>query len=187
MSRRKSFKGQFSMCVQPTFLIGTYDENQIPNFAPITWLSVTWDTDQHLLIISMLGSKKTKKNILLTKQFSANLVSTDMLHLVDYFSSCSGNDGIKNEISYDFSQGEVLQVPTLDQSKWVYECEVRQVVQTGDSDTFFCNIRNIQIDERIDLTKRLDLTQLDPVIYSGKYHSIKNCLGDMGDFYSRAE
>jgi len=29
------------MCVQPTFLIGTYDENGIANFAPITWVSVT--------------------------------------------------------------------------------------------------------------------------------------------------
>lgn len=182
MKKRKSIGTNYSMCVQPTFIIGTYDDKGRANFSPITWVSVTWDTDHYVLVISMFGSKKTKENIKRTGMFSANLVSTNMLHLVDYFGSVSSEKGVKNKIDYDFDIGEVLQVPTLDISKWVYECEVVSVTQTGDSDTFFCNIKNVQIDSDIDVSDGIDLTRFDPVIYSGHYHSIGNHLGKIGDF-----
>jgi flavin reductase (DIM6/NTAB) family NADH-FMN oxidoreductase RutF len=173
---------QHSMCVQPAFLIGTYDEDGNVNFAPITWVSVTCDADHYMLVISMFGSKKTKLNVIKTKQLSANLVSTNMLYLVDYLGSNSGNNGIKDKKSYDYSNGEVLRVPTLDLSKWVYECEVKKIVQTGDSDTFFCDIKNVQIDNDIDISDGIDLTLFDPVIYSGQYHSIGKHLGKIGDY-----
>lgn len=183
MKKRKSVGCQHSMCVQPAFLIGTYDENDNVNFAPITWVSVTWNTNRYMLVISMFGSKKTKQNIAKTKKLSVNLVSTDMLMLMDYFGSNSGNDGVKDTIPYEYGNGEVLRVPTLDNSKWVYECEVSDVVQTGDSDTYFCEIKNVQIDKDLDISDGIDLTQLNPVIYSGHYHSIGEHLGKIGDFY----
>lgn len=182
MNKRKSIGAKHSMCVQPAFLIGTYDEDGNVNFAPITWVSVTWDTDHYMLVISMFGSKKTKKNAMKTKHLSANLVSTNMLYLMDYFGSNSGNHEMKDKVSYDYSQGEVLQVPTLNLSKWVYECEVKTIVQTGDSDTFFCDIKNVQIDKDIDISEGIDLTLFDPVVYSGQYHSIGKHLGKIGDF-----
>jgi flavin reductase (DIM6/NTAB) family NADH-FMN oxidoreductase RutF len=182
MNERKSIGIQHSMCVQPAFLIGTYDEEDNVNFAPITWVSVTWDTDHFLLVVSMFGSKKTKLNVIKTKLLSVNLVSTNMLHLMDYFGSNSGNNGVKDKESYDYSNGEILHVPTLDLSKWVYECEVKTTVQTGDSDTFFCEIKNVQVDNDIDISDGIDLTLFDPVIYSGHYHSIGKHLGKIGDF-----
>ncbi len=185
MGKRKSMGIQHSMCVQPTFLIGTYDEDGKVDFAPITWMSVTCDDGENnhfMLVISMFGSKKTKLNVIKTKQLSANLVSTNMLHLVDYFGSNSGNNGVKDKMKYDYSNGEVLHVPTLDLSKWVYECEVKQIVQTGDSDTFFCDIKNVQINEDIDISDGIDLTLFDPVVYSGHYHSIGKHLGKIGDY-----
>ena len=45
---------QHSMCVQPAFLIGTYDEDGNVNFAPITWVSVTCDADHFMLVISKI-------------------------------------------------------------------------------------------------------------------------------------
>jgi len=169
------------LCVQPAFLIGTYNEDDIANFCPITWVSCTWDTDHLLLIISMNGSKKTKDNIARTGLLSANLVSTDMLELLDYFGSCSGKDGQKNGIPFDCEDGSVLHVPTLNLSKWVYECEVANTVQTGDSTTYFCRIKNIQHIEELRNTE-INLIALDPVVYSGGYYSIGDYLGKIGDF-----
>jgi len=173
---------QHSMCVQPAFIIGTYDVEGNVNFAPITWVSVTCDADNYMLVISMFGTKKTKQNVMKTKQLSVNLVSTNMLHLMDYFGNNSGHKGIKDNIQYEYSNGEILNVPTLDLSKWVYECEVKTTLNTGDSDTFFCVIRNVQIDNNIDISEGIDLTLFDPVIYSGHYHSIGNHLGKIGDY-----
>lgn len=182
--KRKSVGTKYSMCVQPTFLIGTYNEDESPNFAPITWVSVTCDGDDYLLVISMFGTKKTKQNVMRTGKLSVNLVSTDMLDLVDYFSGKSGQNGLKTDAEYSYQEGSNVHAPTLDLSRWVYECELVQTVNTGTSDTFFCRIRNVQVDENIMTsdTFDIDLTELDPVIYSGQYHSIGKLLGKIGDF-----
>ncbi|MEY8423297.1 flavin reductase family protein [Lachnospiraceae bacterium 38-14] len=183
--KRKSVGTHFSMCVQPAFIIGTNNEDGTSNFAPITWVSITNEKDdEYLLVISMFGTKKTKQNVLRTGMLSVNLVSTDMLELMDYFGAHHGKDGKKDGISYGVSKGEVVDIPILDASPWVYECEVVQSVETGDSTTFFCQIKNIQIDEQLDCKNTFDvnLTKLDPVIYSGMYHSIGKLLGKIGDF-----
>ena len=185
MAKRRSVDPKYSMCVQPSFIIGTNNEDGSENFAPITWASATHeDGDQYLFVISMAGTKMTKKNVLRTGVFSANLVSIDMLSLMDYFGSKHAKDGAKNDISYEVVRGEELDVPVLNESRWVYECEVARTVETGDSTTFFCHIRNIQMDERLECEDifDIDLTVLDPVIYSGKYHSIGKTLGKIGDF-----
>ncbi len=183
--RRRSVDPVYSMCVQPSFIIGTNNEDGTPNFAPITWVSVTHEQgDGYLLVISMSGTKMTKRNVLRTGIFSANLVSTDMLPLMDYFGTRHAADGRKDGMEYAVSRGKVLDVPVLDQSRWVYECEVSQKLDTGDSTTFFCPVRNIQMDERLVCTDSfdVDLTVLDPVIYSGKYHSLGKALGRIGDY-----
>ena len=172
------------MCVQPSFIIGTNNEDGSPNFAPITWVSATCEGDSgYLLVISMFGSKRTKTNVLRSGIFSANLVSTDMLPLMDYFGTRHAADGSKKDLSYEVTRGEVLDVPVLDASRWVYECEVARSVETGESTTFFCHIRNIQIDTRLDPkdTFDVDLKVLDPVIYSGRYYSLGAGLGKIGD------
>ena len=184
--KRKSVDPVYSMCVQPSFIIGTNNEDGSYNFAPITWVSATQGEDEgYFLVISMFGTKMTKLNVIRTGIFSANLVSKDMLSLMDYFGSKHAKDGKKDDISYGVSRGEVLDVPTLDASRWVYECEVVRSVETGDSTTFFCRIRNIQMDERLSPNDifDIDLSVLDPVIYSGKYHSLGKVLGNIGDFY----
>ncbi len=183
--KRKSVDPTFSMCVQPSFIIGTNNEDGSYNFAPITWVSITNEKDDdYLLVVSMFGTKRTKQNVIRTGIFSANLVSTGMLPLMDYFGSKHAKDGSKDDISYEVVRGEVLDVPVLNESRWVYECEVTRSVETGDSTTFFCRIRNIQMDERLvceDIFD-VDLTVLDPVIYSGRYHSLGKMLGQIGDF-----
>ncbi len=173
------------MCVQPSFIIGTNNEDGSSNFAPITWVSATHEEgDGYLLVISMSGTKRTKLNVLRTGVFSANLVNTGMLPLMDYFGTRHAADGQKNGVEYGVSRGEVLDVPTLDESPWVYECEVARTFETGDSTTFFCRIRSIQMDEELSCADifDVDLTKLDPVVYSGKYHSIGRMLGEIGDF-----
>ena len=182
---RRSVDPIYSMCVQPAFIIGTNNEDGTANFAPITWVSVTHrEGNGYLLVISMAGTKRTKQNVLRTGVFSANLVSTDMLPLMDYFGSRHAKDGRKDGTEYAVSRGEVLDVPVMDRSRCVYECEVSETKETGDSTTFFCPIRNIQMDERLECrdTFDVDLTVLDPVIYSGKYHSLGKVLGNIGDF-----
>lgn len=183
--KRKSIGTHFSMCVQPAFIIGTNNEDGTHNFTPITWVSTTNEKENdYLLIISMFGTKRTKQNVIRTGVLSVNLVSTDMIELMDYFGTHHAKDGKKDEISYDVGRGEIVDVPVLEASRWIYECEVVQSIEIGESTTFFCRIRNIQIEEQMECrdTLDVDLTKLEPVIYSGMYHSIGKSLGKIGDF-----
>lgn len=183
--KKKSLGTHFSMCVQPTFIIGTNNEDGSHNFAPITWVSVTCEKDHdYYLVISMHGTKMTKQNVIRTGILSVNLASTDMLELVDYFGLHHAKDHKKDEISYNVCRGEVVDVPILGASRWVYECEVVRSVETGESTTFFCQIKNVQVDEDLacDGTFNIDLTKFDPIVYSGMYHSVGKLLGKIGDF-----
>ena len=182
--KRRSVGTGLSMCVQPAFIIGTYNVDGTHNFAPITWVSVTCEKgSDYLLVISMFGTKVTKQNVIRTGRLSVCLVSRNMLPLMDYLGTHSAKDGRKDALSYAVSRGEKADVPVLDESPWVYECEVAQSVETGESTTFFCRILNIQTDERLDISDPfgIDLTKLDPVIYSGMYHSIGENLGGIGN------
>lgn len=185
--KRKSIGARHEMIVQPAFIIGTYNEDKSPDFAPITWVSKTCEQDdEYLIVISMYGTKKTKQNVQRTKQFSINLVSTGMVALMDYFGQTSGHNGIKDGMAYDFGRAVCVDAPTLDESRWVCECEVVSSVVTGKSETFFCRVKNVQVDETIDIdTKGIDLTAFDPIIYSGNYHSIGDYLGSIGDYFCR--
>lgn len=185
--KRKSIGTRHEMIVQPTFIIGTYNEDGTPDFAPITWVSKTCEKDyDYLIIISMYGTKKTRQNVQRSGQFSINLATTKMLALVDYFGQTSGKDGKEEKLSYTWGKAECVEAPTLDVTPWVCECEVVRTVTTGESETFFCRIKNVQVDERIDVeTRGIDLTHFDPVIYSGNYHSIGDYLGAIGDFYTK--
>lgn len=184
--KRRSIGPRHEMIVQPAFIIGTYNEEKSPNFAPITWVSKTCEEgDTYLIVISMYGEKKTRQNVARTGQFSINLVSTGMLALMDYFGQTSGHDGTKDEMAYAYKNAVCVDAPTLDERRFVCECEVLSSVVTGQSETFFCRVRNVQIDEEIDIDARgIDLTQFDPVIYSGNYHSIGAYLGAIGDYYN---
>ena len=58
---RRSVDPVYSMCVQPSFIIGTNNEDGSANFAPITWVSATCEGGSgYLLTVSMFGSKMTK-------------------------------------------------------------------------------------------------------------------------------
>ena len=183
--KRKDIGVQHTMPIQPMYIIGTYNEDDTPDFAPITWVSHTFvDDEEPWLVISMWGTKKTKLNVQRTGQLSVNMVTPNMLQLVDYFGSSSGKKGAKNALPYKYSSAKDVIAPTLDKSPWVCECQVMQSVKTGKSDTFFCKAINVQIDEIYEVAEwGVDLTKLNPVIYSGHYQSIGEYLGTIGDFY----
>ena len=184
--KRKNIGVKHAMPVQPTYIIGTKNEDGTHDFAPITWVSQTYvDDEEPWLVISMWGTKKTKRNVQRTGQLTVNMATPDMLPLVDYFGSVSAKAGKKDALPYTFSNALLADAPTLDQSPWVCECRVMQSVQTGKSDTFFCKVLNVQIKEDFEVTEwGVDLTKLNPVVYSGHYQSIGEYLGTIGDFYN---
>ncbi|MDF2588327.1 MAG: flavin reductase family protein [Anaerocolumna sp.] len=177
-------KPDFVFSPQPMYIIGTRNEDETPNFCIITWIGFSFDKTPHLMM-TIGGSKQTKTNILRENMFSANLISEDNLWLADYFGTTRAEDKIKNDIAYNFNWGKYLNVPVLEQSKWVYECEVSRVIELDGAHLFLADIKNIQIDKNLigmDL-EMIDLNKLKPAIYAPyNYFSVGERIGGCGEW-----
>jgi flavin reductase (DIM6/NTAB) family NADH-FMN oxidoreductase RutF len=139
------------------YIIGTKKEDDVPNFCIITWIGFSFDKTPHLMM-TIGGSKQTKTNILRDKMFSANLISEDIIWLTDYFGTTRAEEKCKNEIPFDYKWGNKLKVPILEQSNWVYECEVTKIIELDGSHLFLADIKNIQIDKSFE---GMDLEMID--------------------------
>lgn len=169
---------------QPMYIIGTKNEDGTPNFCIITWLGFSFDNGPNLMM-TVGGTKLTKTNILREGKFSANMITEDNLWLADYFGNTNGQGGSKNAVPYTYQWGNIVDVPIIDECCWSYECEVSRVIELDGAHLFLAKIRNIQIDNKLEDMdmKRIDLTQIRPVIYAPyNYFSTGNKLGEMGDW-----
>ena len=129
-----------------------------------------------------------EENIFREGKFSANMITEDNLWLADYFGNTQGETRLKNDVSYSYQWGECLEVTTLDDCHWVYECSVNKVVELDGAHPILAEIKNIQIDkkyENMDM-KRIDLGEIRPTVYAPyNYFSIGGKLGEMGEWKER--
>ncbi|MDF2802929.1 MAG: hypothetical protein K0S61_2832 [Anaerocolumna sp.] len=147
MSKR-SISPQRGFFPQPSYLIGTYKNNEKPNFALITWVTFC-SVNPPMLTFASSGKKVTREQVEKNRMFSVNLVTTEMMHIADYFGMQSGFNTDKCEgVNVDCSEGEVLNVPILEISPWVYECQLVDIVQAGDGTVYIGEVKNIIVDEK---------------------------------------
>ena len=179
-----NINADFVFSPQPMYMIGTNNEDGAHNFCIITWLGFSAD-DGPCLMMTLGGKKLTKDNILREGRFSANLITEDNLWLADYFGTTRGEIKAKDALPYTVRRGVKVNVPVLEDSHWIYECEVIRHIPMTDADLFIARIRNIQLDEAwqdMDM-EHIDLTRVRPAIYSPyQYFGIGEKLGEMGQW-----
>jgi flavin reductase (DIM6/NTAB) family NADH-FMN oxidoreductase RutF len=169
-------------CPQTPFLYGTYKEDGRPNFGLFNWFSYCWDGELHVMCC-IGGAKLTKDRIHATGVFSANLVTEQMLPLADWFGSNPGYETDKRIDGLSIERGAALNVPTLADSPYTYELEVKQNIPLDEGEIFICRIANILIDERLtDETASVDerFKLVSPVLLTGteRYYGVTpNALG----------
>jgi flavin reductase (DIM6/NTAB) family NADH-FMN oxidoreductase RutF len=180
---KRSLLPQRGFLPQPVYLIGTYKEDGNPNFALITWITFC-SVNPPMMMFASRGKKLTRELVERNGMFSANLVTTNMMFMADYFGNTSGYEKNKCEdIQVEYSKGGVLNVPVLKESSWVYECSLVDVIAKGGGYIYIGEIKNIMVDEAINDTGygKIDLTNLDPLIYApGQYYRISGSIGNVG-------
>ena len=145
---KKSISASNDFCPQTLFLYGTYKEDKSPNFGLFCWFSYCWD-DGLAVMAAIGGEKLTLDRIRATKVFSANLVTEELLPLADYFGNTSGHAADKMKLPVEIETGQVLDVPVLAKSPYVYELEVKQSIVLNGSEVFLCKVRNVLADEML--------------------------------------
>jgi len=143
---KKSLPISYKFCPLPLFLYGTYKEDNTPNFGLFGWLSYYWDVE--IGVMACVGNKKlTQDRIKTNKMFSANLVTEELLPIADYFGNKEGYSKDKMNVNVEIEKGDILDVPVLTKSPWIYELQVDKTISLNDSDIFLCKIKNVLADE----------------------------------------
>ncbi|MCL2154013.1 MAG: flavin reductase [Oscillospiraceae bacterium] len=167
---------------QQVFLIGTYNEDKTENFAPISWISFT-SGEKSCLVISMGGTKQTKKNIERTGLMSATVLTPDLLPFAECCNTYTKNDVLLKSATPEFCKGNVLDVPLIAGAKWSYECRVVHTVALGESHTYFAEFEKVNVHPDILKLDFIDLRAINPVVYSpNNYFTIGEHIGEIGDY-----
>ena len=167
---------------QQVFLIGTYNEDGTPNFAPISWISYTAGK-KSCLVISIGGTKQTQRNIKRIGMLSATVLTPDLLPFAECCNAYTKNEKLRNNVTPEFCKGNLLDVPLIVDAKWSYECKVIHTVSLGESHTYFAEFEKVNVHPDILKLDFIDLRAINPVVYSpNNYFTIGEHIGEIGDY-----
>lgn len=172
---RKNFGAKTWLYPMPVLIVGTYDENGIPNAMNAAWGGI-YDTNQVMLCLS--DEHKTTKNIKRNKAFTVSFATAETVIPCDYVGIVSANDVPDKMARAGFSvtKSEFVNAPVIENLKVSVECKLEKFNEDG-----ICigNIVNISADESIlDEGGLIDVKLLAPIIYESAHHTYMT-LGDV--------
>lgn len=127
-------------------VVGVYSEGQV-NFMAAGWHSYV-SMDPAMYGVAIGRGRHTYKMVKQAEMFSINFLPCDEAPFIQYSGSVSGNDVSKVD---NFGQKWRLEqdiYPVLSEAYLAYECEVQQIVPTGDHDWVIGDITSCFYDEK---------------------------------------
>ena len=164
---RKDFGAKPWLYPMPVLIIGTYDENGVPNAMNAAWGGMF--TDEHIGICISEGHKTTK-NILSTKAFTVSMATVEQLAACDYVGIVSGNREPEKFAKAGFTaqRSETVNAPIIEQLPMTLECEM--LSYDKESNQLVGRIVNVSADESILTDGKIDYRKLRPITYDPINH-----------------
>ena len=165
---RKNFGAKPMLYPMPVLVIGSFDENGIPDAMTAAWGSIA---DMNQIAIYISAGHKSMKNILHAKAFTVSMA--DEAHLVeaDYVGIVSAND-VPDKVEkagLHAVKSELVNAPLFEEYPFSLEC--RLVSYDTESELAVGEIVNVSADERIlDENGNIDLTKMNPLTYDAVHH-----------------
>ena len=165
---RKNFGAKTWLYPMPVLIVGTYDENGVPNAMNAAWGGI-YDTNQ--VMVCLADDHKTTDNIKKTGAFTVSFATAETVIPCDYVGIVSANDVPDKFMRAGFHavKSEFVNAPIIEELKMTVECKLLKFNEDG-----ICvgDIVNISADESIlDENGRIDARKLDPVIYDSVSHA----------------
>ena len=165
---RKNFGAKTWLYPMPVLIVGTYDENGVPNAMNAAWGGI-YDTNQ--VMVCLADDHKTTDNIKKTGAFTVSFATADTVIPCDYVGIVSANDVPDKFMRAGFHavKSEFVNAPIIEELKMTVECKLLKFNEDG-----ICvgDIVNISADESIlDENGRIDARKLDPIIYDSVSHA----------------
>lgn len=149
----------------PVLIIGTYDENGVPNAMNAAWGTIT---DMNEITISM-SPHKTTKNLLKTGAFTVSIATEDTVVACDYVgveSASKVSDKFAKAGFHATKSGNV-NAPLIDELPMALECKVKSY----EDEILIGEIINVCADESILTEGKIDPKKLKPIAYDPVNHT----------------
>ncbi len=163
------FEGKHAVIApERVFIIGTYDENGIPNAMNAAWGMLS---DMGELTL-MLGQHKTTENFEKTGAFTVAFGTADTVLISDYFGVETGKKVNKIEkAGCHVHRSAHVNAPIIEEYPLMLECKVKSWdVETG---YLIGEIVASQADESILTDGKVDLGKLRPIIFDPSFNAYR--------------
>jgi flavin reductase (DIM6/NTAB) family NADH-FMN oxidoreductase RutF len=171
---RKNFGVKTWLYPMPVLIIGTYDENGVPNAMNAAWGGI-YDTNQ--VMVCLADDHKTTENIRKSGAFTVSFATSKTVVPCDYVGIVSAND-VPDKLTragLHTTKSELVNAPVIEELPMCVECRLLKFNEDG-----ICigEIVNVSADDSIlDENGKIDIKRLDPIIYDSVTHAYR-CIGE---------
>jgi len=149
----------------PVLIVGTYDENGVPNAMNAAWGTIT---DMNEISISM-SEHKTTENFAKTGAFTVSIGTADTVVACDYVGveSASKVPDKFAKAGFHATKSEFVNAPLIDELPMALECKVKSF----EDGILVGEIVNVNADEGILTDGKIDPKKLKPIAYDPVNHT----------------
>lgn len=165
---RKNFGAKPLVYPQPVFIVGSYDENGIPDAMNAAWGGISESNEISLCLSS---NHKTVKNILYRKAFTISMATVDTVIPCDYVGLVSGNE-TENKLEkagFHTMRSEFVDAPLIVELPMAVECKL--ISYNPESCRMVGEIVNVCAEEAVLTDGNIDPMKLRPITYDGMNHA----------------
>lgn len=171
---RVDFGAKPLLLPMPVLIIGTYDENGVPNAMNAAWGTIT---DFQEITIS-LAPHKTTENLAITGAFTVSMATEDTVTACDYVGIVSANDVPDKfaKAGFHATKSEKVNAPLIDELPMALECKVKSY----EDDILIGEIVNVTADKSVVTDGKIDIRKLKPIAYdptNNSYVTLGNVVG----------
>lgn len=165
---RKDFGPKSWLYPMPVLIVGSYDENGVPNAMNAAWGGI-YDTNQ--VMVCLADDHKTTENIKKNGAFTLSFATAKTVVPCDYVGIVSANDVPDKFARAGFTakKSKLVNAPLIDELPMAVECKLLKFNEDG-----ICigEIVNVSADESIlDESGMVDARKLEPIIYDSVSHA----------------
>ncbi|HEY3374047.1 MAG TPA: flavin reductase family protein [Candidatus Aquicultor sp.] len=166
----------------PTWVIGTYDGNGIPDVSVSAWAGICCSKPP-CVTVSFRSATYTHGNITNRKAFTVNIPSRRYIKETDYFGVTTGRSTDKfADVGLTPVKSEAVDAPYIAEFPLVLECRVIHVAELGLHTQFIGEIIDVKADEvALGENGAPDIQKVKPFVYSPTtraYYGINEFLGN---------
>ena len=177
-----SFKPGNMLYPLPAVLVSVRDREGKDNILTVAWTG-TVCTNPPMLYISVRPERASYRAIVDTGVFAVNLTTRKMAKRTDFCGVRSGRDCDKwQETHFTKMEGQVIDVPLIEESPVCIECRVIQTLPLGSHTMFVAEVVHVSVDRKyMDENGTFHLEKAEPIVYShGTYFELGKALGTFG-------